>query len=98
MKPITPDERLLIGALSILCLEWQLSAERETLLGLVRTALPKTRRELGFVALTDAADWLLRARPGTTDWIGALHATSRALATVLRSDLVQAIRQSGRAA
>ena len=85
------DERIVCDTLSVLCLEWQFPDERDTLIALLSEHLPGVRKGPGWTPMAEAAQAVIAA----DSWVArssALDAAGRALAVVLRSQIVANVR------
>jgi hypothetical protein len=86
---LTEDERVVIAAITTICVQWLFADERKTLLGLIAHHLPHVRRAHPLGNLVSAAEQLQHAKT-VQEWAVAKSAAARALVPVLRIDLAGA--------
>lgn len=85
------SERIVCDTLAVLCLQWQFTDERDTLIALLAEHLPQVRQGPGWTPMVEAARSVIVAK--TTVEISDTRARAgRALAVVLRSQIVANMR------
>lgn len=92
---LTDDERVIVSALSTICVSWLFDDERKTLLGLIAHHMPHVRRAPPMGDLVAAAEQLQHAKT-VQEWAFAKNAVARALVPVLRIDLAGGTRSEAR--
>lgn len=89
--PLTAPERVVVAALSHLCLAWAFETQRRDLLDLVKPLLPKLRSDTQFNDLARAAIRMCEATT-TIERSFAVADCQSALTPILRRDMMAALK------
>ena len=89
---MTPEQRIVLRCVSILCLRWVDDADRDTYLELIRQHRGHLRGSRALEDVAYAAGLFLSAATGL-DWARAREIATEALVKLHRADLVAACQQ-----